>query len=135
MPAKLFTKNHFYYNSLLMKIRDDDITPHNSSWRAASTKKTEVEWERERKRENMKEKEWKKSNRQREREIGIFCMMVFVSATSSFLALLVDRSYRKKKPKKANVKTKVFNFTLNKVEDHFLSRKLCQVAHLQWSLN
>ena len=48
----------------------------------------------------MNEKEKKTNqNRQREKEIGIFFMMGFDSATSSFLALLVNKSYRKKQKK------------------------------------
>ena len=35
----------------------------------------------------------------REKEIGIFFMIGFDSATSSFLALLVNKSYRKKQKK------------------------------------
>ena len=51
---------------------------------------------RERERLNVNEKE-KEGNhkRQREKEIGIFSMIGFDSATSSFLALLVNNSYRK----------------------------------------
>ena len=45
----------------------------------------------------MNEKETEiNPNRQREQELGIFSMMRFESANSSFLALLVIKSYRKK---------------------------------------
>ena len=36
-----------------MRIGDDDITPHNSSWSAASTKR-----ERERERDRVRDKKW-----------------------------------------------------------------------------
>ena len=44
---------------------------------------------------NKKEKD-RNPNRQREQELGIFSMMRFESANTSFLALLVIKSYRKK---------------------------------------
>ena len=62
-----------------MRIRDDDITAHNSSCSAASTK-------RKRERSNVSEKE-EKTLTHRGKETGIFSMMGFDSATSSFLAL------------------------------------------------
>ena len=52
--------------------------------------------------------------------------MGFDSATSSFLALLVNNSHRKLK--KAKLKTEVFNFA---VENYFLSRKFCKVTYLR----
>ena len=91
---------HFYNNSALTRIIDADITPQNSSWSVASTKSV-CESERDRVREiNGERKEERKSKRQREREreieLEIFFMLGFNSAASSFLALLVNKSYRKK---------------------------------------
>ena len=73
-----------------MRIREDAITPHNSSLSEASTKR-----DRERERKLEREREGKKPNRQRERDrvrdIGKSSMMGFDSATSSFLALIANQ--------------------------------------------
>ena len=74
--------------------------------------------------------------RERARETGIFSMMGFDSATS-FLALLVNKSYRKRQ-KSFHLRSK------KKIQNHFLSRKFCKVTDLgdlksfvgqKWSLN
>ena len=66
------------------------------------------EREREREREIKRERERQKSQtdreQKRERERGIFPMMGFDYATSSFLALLVNKSYRKNKESKIKKK-------------------------------
>ena len=55
-------KKSFLPNSALMRIIDDEITPHNSSWKAASTKKEKDKtWTRKRRNETL-------INRERERE-------------------------------------------------------------------
>ena len=57
-------------------------------------------------------------------------MMGFDNATSSFLALLVNKSYSKLKKEK--LKTKVFNTkSFKKVQNNLLSLNFCQVTHLQ----
>ena len=81
----------------------DNITPHNSSWSAAQTKR-ESERERERERERQKETERdrvtekknvnEKKKEGTERELQMFFMMGFDSAISGFLPLLVKKSYR-----------------------------------------
>ena len=55
--------------------------------------------ERERERLNVNKKE-KNSNRTRENETGISSMIGFDNATSSFLTLLIKKSYRKLKKAK-----------------------------------
>ena len=50
-------------------------------------------------------------------------------ATSSFLALLVNKSYREKL-KRAKVKTS-FQPRSKKVQNNFSSRKFCQITHLK----
>ena len=55
--------------------------------------------DRERERETERERE-----RERERELGILSMVRFDSPTSSFLALLVIKSYRNLNRKKQNLK-------------------------------
>ena len=68
-------------------------------------------------------------------------MMGLDSATSSFLALLVNNI---EKSQKGKIKNKTFQLRIKKVQNHYLSRKFCQVTHLQdlrifvgqeWSLN
>ena len=69
---------------------------------AASTKELRRERERERERDrerlnvSEKEKEKTSANTERARDLGIFSMMRFDSTTSTFLNLLVTKSYRKK---------------------------------------
>ena len=70
----------------------DDITPHNSSCCAASTKQLMKGREKEIKREQ--EREGRNPNRQKERELGKFSMIRFDSASFSFLALLVIKSHK-----------------------------------------
>ena len=48
--------------------------------------------------------------RERERETGIFSMMGFDNATSSFLALLVNKSYSKLKKEKLKTSFQDKNF-------------------------
>ena len=79
-----------------MRIRDDDITPHNISKSAVSTKKQrERERERERERKREREKEGKKPYSTERKRDRIISMMGFDSATSNFLALLVNKLDRK----------------------------------------
>ena len=78
-----------------MRIRDDGITPHNSSLSAASTKRERdrVRGERDTTRTKKRRKQTP-THTQREKEIGKFSMVGFDSSTSSFLALLVNKSNR-----------------------------------------
>ena len=96
---KVITKSlmikHFYNKSELMRVIDDDITPHNSSWNEASTKELSKEREKEfeidgvREIKREREREGKKPHpTEWERELAIFSD----SATSSFLTLLVTKS-------------------------------------------
>ena len=55
-------------------------------------------------------------------------MMGFDSATSSFLALLLNKSYRTEKRKIINEN---FTHRSKKVQNQFLSPKFCQVTHLK----
>ena len=75
----------------------------------------------------MKEKEKVRNpNRKREKETGIFSMIGFDTAASSFLTLLIKKSYREK------LKAKLKSFQLcNKKFKTILSRKFCQVTHLR----
>ena len=66
--------------------------------RAAEVRHQQKKSERERQSWNVNEQE-KEKNPNRKREIGIFSMVGFDSATSSFLALLVIISYRKNRKK------------------------------------
>ena len=61
-----------------------------------------------------REKERRERERERERELEIFSMMRLDSATSSFLALLLIKSYRKKM-KAQNSKEKFPIFALKKM--------------------
>ena len=56
---------------------------------------------------------------QRERELGVFSMMRFDSVTSSFLALLLTKSYIK--TESAKIKKKVSIFRSENNQRHFLS--------------
>ena len=75
----------------------------------------------------MKEEEKERNpNGKREKETGLYSMIGFDTATSSFLTLLINKSYRKK------LKAKLKNFQLrNKKSKPFLSRKFCQVIDLR----
>ena len=53
-------------------------------------------------------------------------MMGFDPATSSFLALLENKPYRKLK--KAKSKTKIFEIAAKNVQNIFLTQKFCQVS-------
>ena len=65
-----------------------------------------------------------------EEELGIFSMMRFDSTTSSFLVLLVIKTYRKQKC--ANFKRKVSRFrSQNNNQNHFPSLEFCHVTHRQ----
>ena len=78
-------------------IIDDDITPHNSSWSAASKRVKEREIECETKRERVRERKKpqpRERERERERELGIFSMG-FESVTFSFLVLIVIKPNKK----------------------------------------
>ena len=66
--------------------------------------------------------------KEREREIGIFSMIGFDSETSSFLALLVNKSYRKKLTK-AKFK-KHFKFAVKKFKTVFFSKILSSNSSL-----
>ena len=73
--------------------------------------------ERDREREiKRKQKRRKENLTDRESEIGIFSMLSFDFASSSFLALLVNKSYRKKLIK---AKLKVFYFAVKKFKTIF----------------
>ena len=93
----------FYNNSALMRVIDDKITPHNSRCATSTNElRTHTHTHRERERDivgEIKRKQETKRKKpqptEREREIGIFYMR-FDSATSTFLALLVIKPYRKK---------------------------------------
>ena len=61
----------------------------------------EKEREREIKREAEREKKKRKPT-DRERKIGIFSMIGFDSSISCFLALLINKPYRKKTEKRPN---------------------------------
>ena len=58
--SHLRLRKHFYYNSVLMRIIDDNITQHNSSWSAAQTKR-ERERERESDKGRQREIEWQRN--------------------------------------------------------------------------
>ena len=78
-----------------------------------------------------KEKERNASqHRESERELRIFSMMRFDSTTSSFLNLLVFKSYRKK-TESTKFQRKVSTFRSYKLFKHFLALDFCQVPHLQ----
>ena len=68
--------------------------------------------------------------RERERERGIFSMTGFDSASSSFLALLVIKSY-KKKLKSAKFERKISRFQRGKNVQTCLFLEFCNVTHLQ----
>ena len=74
---------------------------------------------------NEKEKQRNSTDREREREteIGVFSMMKFDPATSSFLALLVNKSLEKKLEK-----AKIKKVSTSQQKNYFLSRKFCQVT-------
>ena len=88
---------------------------HQKKRRRERERVRDREREREREREitREQEREGKTQPTEREREIEKFSMMDFDSATSSFPALLVNKSFRKES-KKAKLKTIVFNFTVKK---------------------
>ena len=86
------------------------------------------EREKEKKKERNPNQE-REREREREKEIGIFTLMDFDSGASSFLALLMNKSF--KKLEKAKLKAKVSDFAVKKVQKHFFSRMFCQVTHLQ----
>ena len=82
---------------------------------------------------NAKEKK-RNHNQQRGRrtELGIFSIMIFDSATSRFIALLVTESNKKTKVQKS--KEVSTSCSEKDVTNHFVSRKFCQVTNLQASL-
>ena len=88
----------------------------------ARHKQRERERDSERERGIKRERERGKKPLATENERGIFSMMGFDAATSSFLALLVDKSKRLKNAKLTNSQQKV---------KEFLPQKFCQVTHLQ----
>ena len=128
----IYNKKNFHYNSLWSRIRDDEITPHNSSWSAAlgeREREREIQWERERE----KNKTW---NRKR-RKIVIHRegnkdknMMGLDPAISSFLASLVNKSYRKAEESKIKkgfnvvVKTSSKPFSVSKILSLYWSPRL-----------
>ena len=94
MPVKSFTIKRFYYNTALIRVIDDDITPQQKlKW--ASTKELRRERESVRQNANEKEKERNPKLQPTERELEIFSAMRFHSAIFAFLALLVIKTYRK----------------------------------------
>ena len=79
----------------------------------------------------MSEKQTNASqHRQSGRELAIFSMMRFDSTFSSFLNLLVTKSYRKK-TESAKFQRKVSTFLKENVYKDFLSLFFCHVTHLQ----
>ena len=64
---------------------------HKQELRREREREKEIECEREREQKSQS----KNTQRERERELGIFSMMGFESASSSFLALLVIKPNRK----------------------------------------
>ena len=73
---------------------------------------------------NVKEKNKKETPSNTERELGVFSMTSFDNTTSSFLALLVTKSYKLK------VQNSEEKFPHNAVKKFFDSG-FCHVTHLQ----
>ena len=77
-----------------MRVIDDDITPH----KAADARHQQELWKE---RNSVREIKLGRAREggtlnDRQRALGTFSIIIFDSATSSFLALLVIKSYRKK---------------------------------------
>ena len=72
----------------------------------------------------------KKTQPDRNRELGIFSMMRFDSAISSFLVLLVIKSYREN-PNSAKTIKEVSKFRCVDVQNHILSLEFDHVTHMQ----
>ena len=139
MLVTSFMIRHFYYYSALMRLTDDDITPHNSSWSAASTKELRKEsvcerdkmWTRTiRKATQPTERE---REREREKELGIFFMVRIDSTTSRNLVAVESILTMKNIPssfgnhienwKVQNLKGKFPDFAVKIVQTNFFDEQ------------
>ena len=108
-----------------MRVIDDDITPQHQLKCGINKRVKERERERERERDTNPNQQ-----REREKEVVIFSILRFDSATSSFLALSVIKSFRKNLKSAKSQTKKIPDFAVPEMfKTIFLSLEFCHVTH------